>query len=200
MQQGGASFFFFLQTVVNITGGRVRFFVPLDNGEGYCDMFGNVFPVPIFPGGRNIGKLQFEVQANHTRVFCTMHRGVVEGAFARDHQWQLTVGRQAAEQQFMEPYGHAPCPQVPLLAVIQMVHAAIMYDFAKPRREVFALPPGVSYADVGRTSLVRMSTINWLDDFRTGRPSPFMKANLFARPTLAELAQGLRGRLGQYWK
>ena len=97
LQQGGASFFFFLQNVVNNTGGRVRFFVPLDNGEGYCDMFGNVFPVPIFPAGRNIGKLQFEVQANHTRVFCTMHRGVVEGAFARDYQWQLTAERQAVE-------------------------------------------------------------------------------------------------------
>ena len=166
LARGGPSFFNFLQTVVAATGGRVRFFFPLDQRDSYCDMFGNVFPPPLIPVGRNIGKLQLEVQANHSRVFCTMHRGVVEGAFARDYQWQLTAGREAAEQQFLEPCGLAPCPQIPLLTVIQLVHAAIMYDFAKPRREVFALPAGVTYSDVGRASLERISLVNWLDDLR----------------------------------
>jgi hypothetical protein len=183
--------------VVVATGGRVRFYFPLDQGDGYCDMNGVLFPPPVVPIGRNVGKLQFEVQANTSRVFCTMHRSCVEGAFARDYQWQLTAGREAAEQQYLEPYGQAPCPQVPLLAVIQLVHAAIMFDFAKPRREVFALPAGVSHADVGRIALQRLPLLNWLDDFRTGRPSPFLKPNLFARPTLADLAQGLLGRLGE---
>ena len=67
---------------------------------------------------------------------------------------------QVEKQQYLKPYGQAPCPQVPLLAVIQLVHAAIMFDFAKPRREVFALPAGVSHADVGRTALQRLSLIN----------------------------------------
>ena len=117
----------------------LRFYIPLDNSDGYNNMFGNTYQPPVFNG--NIGGLMLEVQANTSRVFCTMHRGVVETAFARDYQWQLTAVRQAAEQQYLEPYGKNPCPQTPLLA-------AIMYHFAQAREEVFGLPVFVTLSSL----------------------------------------------------
>ena len=49
---------------------------------------------------------------------------------------------------------------------------------------------GVSLADVYRGLRLRIPLQNWLDPLRTGQPSPFLRPNLFAHPTVLELRQG----------
>jgi hypothetical protein len=193
---GGPSFFAFLDQVGIITGGRVRYYCPLDANDRYHDSLGQSFAPPQAPPGVVRGRLLYEVQANASRAFCTMHRSCVEGAFARDWAWSLTAARTAAPQQYLQVYGEQPTPQLPLLAVIQYVHSALMYETAKPRSEVFLLPPGVSHADIGRITVHRMPKINWLDPCRNGVPSPFLKPDLFSVPTQPQLGMGARGLLG----
>ena len=58
------------------------------------------------------------------------------------------------------------------------------------------LTGGVSLADVYRGLLLRINLLNWLDPLRTGSPSPFMRVDLFARPTVRELRQGWQNNGG----
>ena len=193
---GGASFLAFLQHVGNTTGGRVRYFCPLDSNDRYTDIMGQSFPPPATPPGMVRGRLLFDLQANASRALCTMHRSPVEGVFGRDWDWCLMAARSAAPQQYLRPYGEQPTPQVSLLAVIQYVHGALMYETARPWSEVFHLPPGVSHADIGRITVHRMDKRNWLDPFTTTFPSLFLRQNMFQVPTLPHLAMGAQGLLG----
>ena len=191
---GGASFFAYLRNIVIQTGGRVRFYAPADASDDYYDMFGNIFPPPPDPPGFVRGSLLYEVQANSSRAFSTMHRGSAEWAFGRDWQCPITASRSTAPQQYLMPYGKPPTPQIPLLSVIQYVHSALMYEVATPHTEVYSLPAGTTYGDIARTTLQRLSKLNWLDPLRM--VGPFIRRNLFSRPTLPQLRQGIMGQLG----
>ena len=191
---GVLSFFDHLRAISLQTGGRVKFYCPSDAGDDYYDVVGQSFPPPPDPPGHVRGKLLYEVQANSTRVFTTMNRAPAEWAFGRVWQHQITACRSSAPQQYLLPYGKPPTPQIPLLSVIQYVHSALMYEVATPHREVYSLPPGVTYAGVARTALHRLPKMNWLDPLRM--VGPFIRRDNFSRPTQVQLRQGRQGRMG----
>ena len=136
-------------------------------------------------------QMMFEVQLNASRMFNTAHRGNSERGFAADWQYQILGSRYQIPRQYMEPYGKNPTPQLPMIHILIAAHFAIHDEFGTPSVEVANLPDGTSLADVYRGGLERIELINWLDPLRTGLPSPFHRANIFATPTARELRQGL---------
>ena len=185
------SFMDLLTNIETQTGGRVRHFFPSDMGDDWHDPDGQAHPPPPTPPNLDRGKLLFEVQANSTRAFCTSHRWVAEGSNLRDWQWKGTGTRAEIPQQLLQPYNEPPTPQVPQIFVVNSVHHQLMADFAKPVREVYELPPGVTHSDIGTQMLVRLPLPNWLDSIRFGFPSSLHRPNIFSRPTMLDRRRGL---------
>ena len=181
------SFFHMLSTSEARLGGRVRHFHPADHGDGWYDRHGILHPPPISP--LNVGNLLWEVQANCTRAHVTAHRWTAEANFARDWANKMTGGRDEIPQQLLEPYRKQPTPQVPKIFVVNAASHQLVHDFGTPVSEVYELPHNVTYADIGRQMAIRIDLMNWLDPLRTGLPSPFHRANIFAKPTQVQLRQ-----------
>ena len=65
----------------------------------------------------------------------------------------------------------------------------IQDQFAVPSNEV-EMSAAITLAEMSRGGLARITELNWLNPLRTSAPSPFHRADIFARPTAAELALG----------
>ena len=171
--------------------GRVRHVLPSDANDSWVDNRGFRHPVPQTPANIDRGKLLWDVQASSRRAFVTAHRWVAEANFGRDFGVKMIGSKEEVPQQLLEPFGKPPTPQVSKFFVLNAINHQLAYDFATPLTEKYSLPPNVSYADIGRQLAARVDLPNWLDPLRTGFPSPFLRPNLFAKPTQAELQQGL---------
>ena len=187
-----ASFLDALTAIEVGVGGRVRHFLPADSGEDWFDRIGQSHPPPLTPPNMDRGRLLWEVQANCTRAFCTAHRWAVEACFGRDFGVKMTGIRGEIPQQLLDPCNHPPTPQVPKIFVVNAVTHQLNADNATPVAEVYELPPHVSHADIGRQMIERLELVNWLDPLRSGNPSPFIRPNLFSKPTQLELRQAFR--------
>ena len=190
-----------------LTGGRVIFRFPSDVGddwyginilEFFCksilntryDLQGIAHPPPVSPPNLQHVHMMFEVQLNSSRMFNTAHRGTSERSFARDWQYQILGSRHQIPRQYLDPYGKNPTPNLPLIHVLIAAHFAIQDEFCTPSVEIDNMPNGTSLTDVYSGGLARITHLNWLDPLRTGLPSPFHRPNIFATPTVRELAHG----------
>ncbi len=52
--------------------------------------------------------------------------------------------------QYLEPCGFPPAPQVPIIAALHLVKSAMENEFGEGYSLCHELPPGCSYADVGK--------------------------------------------------
>ena len=141
-------------------GGRVVHYVPNGPNDDCFDARGNRQAPPPTAPNTDRGKLLWEVQANHTRTHVTAHRWTIEANFGREFGVKMTGIREEIPQQLLDSYGKPPTPHVPKIFAVNAVHHELNHQFAKPAEEKFLLPPGISYADIGRQMVARMELIN----------------------------------------
>ena len=192
LQGPGVSFLQRMAGITAATGGRVVVELPISPMESFKDNQGQVHPVPPTPPNMPMGNILWDLAANSSRLFATGIRSPVEWEFGSDWAWMGSGSRKQIPQQLLRPYGKQPTPGIPKIMVSNYVLTELRYHFRKPHTETFPLPGGLSYSDVTRSMVERLSLINWLDPLRTGSPSPFGRHNIFARPTIVELRQGLQ--------
>ena len=195
-QGPGLSFLQRMAAITAATGGRVTVDLPVSARESWKDNLGQVHPVPPAPLNMPMGNLLWDLAANSSRLHCTGIRGPVEWEFGSDWAWMGSGSRKQIPQQLVRPYGKQPTPGIPKIMVTNYVLTELRYHFRKPHEETFPLPGGISYSDIARTMIARLPLINWLEPLHTGLPSPFGHQNIFARPTIPELRQGLQMRGG----
>ena len=94
-------------------------------------------------------------QANTSR-FCTKIRHVIENSFAVLWAQKLSGLHHTIPQQLMGASGSQPTPQLPRICVWLHVINTVIRRNMKPLLSSYAIPPGMSYSDVGRLTLQRL--------------------------------------------
>lgn len=93
-------------------------------------------------------------QANTSR-FCTKTRHLIENSFAVLWAQKLSGLHHTIPQQLMGASRSQPTPQLPRICVWNHVINTVIRRNMKPFLPSYAIPPGMSYADVGRLTIQR---------------------------------------------
>ena len=94
-------------------------------------------------------------QANTSRI-CTKYRHLIENCNAMLWSLKLSGLHHAIPQQLLGASESQRTPELPRIAIWESVIDAVVRRNMKPLLSSYAIPPGMSYSDVGRLTLQRL--------------------------------------------
>ena len=118
----------------------------------------------LFPSLFHLNKNIFKTdrQANTSRI-CTKYRHLIENCNAMLWSLKLSGLHHAIPQQLLGASESQPTPELPRIAIWESVIDAVVRRNMKPLLSSYAIPPGMSYSDVGRLTLQRLVCKTWHD-------------------------------------
>ena len=98
--------------------------------------------------------LKTDRQANTSRI-CTKHRHLIENLNAKLLGLKMSGLHSTIPHQLLRASGTFPTPHMSRMHIWHAVMWAIFRRYMQPMISSYAIPPGMTYSDVGRLTLQR---------------------------------------------
>ena len=147
----------------NQAGHRIHLFTPIEPGDNVYDT--NLVSIGPDPRATGFRRRLTAMEANTSRVLVTNARSVVELSYSSHAQFRGIRKHEAIEYQLLEPLDDL-CPYFgsqPKWWMISMFIWSMINRYNRPFSQTFDLPPGYSYASLGRTMRGRIDKRNPYD-------------------------------------
>ena len=148
----------------NVQAGlRIHLFTPIKPGDNIYDV--NLNNLGRDPQQTGFNRRLTALEANTSRVLVTNARSVVELSYNSHAQFRGIRKHEAIEYQLLEPLDDL-CPYFasqPKWFMISMFCWSMINRYNRPFSQTFDLPPGYTYASLGRTMRCRIDKRNPYD-------------------------------------